>query len=278
MRARFLISSIFMVAGSVAMAAPAVANTRAPGGGAFIGEDGSPSVKVADGAAAAAAGGGSSGSEPCVWDVVVDDDMQTPVFDANGAVQYSATGRWLQKICENLGPVSVGGMFLLPEGAVVDPEALAREALASIGISGPSIRTSPDAANRLFVRVPTWLWVDGSWWHGYEATASTGRVTATVSARPSTTSWVLGDGGSTSCNGPGVAWRAGLPESATDCLHTYTTSSAGQPGGTFALATTVQLEVTWTSNIGVGGTLPAISRSSTRAVGVGEIQAVGTAG
>jgi hypothetical protein len=36
------------------------------------------------------------------------------------------------------------------------------------------------------------------------------------------------------------------------------------------------MEVTWSSNTGQGGTLPAISRSSTQPVTVSEIQAVGT--
>jgi hypothetical protein len=274
MRARFVIGLVIGLA-VLLTAAPAWAEGR-PTGEAYIGPDDSPTVEVGDGQGGGGGGGGSGGDDKCIWQVVVTDDMKTHVFDTNGTPQYSTTGRWLQKVCEKVGAVEVGGLFVIPEGGVVDPQALAQQALASIGISGPSIRTSPDAANRLYVRVPTWLWVDGSWWHGYEATASTGRVTATVSARPVTASWVLGDGGSTSCNGPGVAWRAGLPESATDCSHTYTTSSAGQAGGTFALGATVQLEVTWTSNIGAGGTLPAIARSSSRAVEVGEIQAVGT--
>ena len=38
------------------------------------------------------------------------------------------------------------------------------------------------------------------------------------------------------------------------------------------------LEVTWTSNVTGGGTQPAISRTSTLAVDVGEIQAIGTRG
>ena len=108
---------------------------------------------------------------------------------------------------------------------------MALQARASIGISPPTIRTSPEAGGRLYVRVPTWLWVDGGWWHAYQATASAGRVTATVTATPVTATWGLGDGAVVSCSGPGVAWRPGLPEDATDCAHTYTTSSAADPDG-----------------------------------------------
>ena len=37
-------------------------------------------------------------------------------------------------------------------------------------------------------------------------------------------------------------------------------------------------EITWTSNVGAGGTLPAITRTSNVSVYVGEIQAIGTKG
>lgn len=275
MRARYLIGVFVAVGVMLFGASPAWADTRTPGSGAFIGEGGTPTVVVGEGEGAAG-GSGGGGGDPCVWNVVIADDSTTHVYDADGTIQYSTTGRWLEKVCGGSGAVLVGGAFVVPEGGLVDPAALARQALASIGISGPVIHTSPDAGNRLYVRVPTWLWVDGGWWHGYQATASTGHVTATVSAQPVTASWTLGDGASTSCSGPGTAWHAGLPEDATDCSHTYTTSSAGRPGGSFTLSTSVQLEVTWTSNIGVGGTLPAISRSSSRSAEVGEIQAVGT--
>jgi hypothetical protein len=69
-----------------------------------------------------------------------------------------------------------------------------------------------------------------------------------------------------------------LSDDATDCTHTYRDSSATQPSGTFTIEATVSLEVTWTSNAAGGGTLPAITRTSTVTVDVGEIQAIGTRG
>jgi hypothetical protein len=278
MRARFLIAPLVGLALFLA-AAPASAEGRPPEDDAYIDQDDNPTVEVGDGDDGESGDDGSSGGgEPCVWEVVIADDFASHVYHADGTIEYSETGRWLQKVCPGVGAVQVGGRFLIPEGGVVDVEALAQQARASIGISGPVIRTSPEAGNRLYVRVPTWLWVDGDWWQSYSAAASAGRVTATVSAQPVAASWTFGDGGSTSCSGPGVAWRAGLPEDATDCSHTFTTSSAGQPDGTFGLSATVTLEVSWTSNIGSGGALSPISRSSSQAVEVGEIQAIGTGG
>jgi hypothetical protein len=280
MRSRVLIGLLSLVAFlGVFMGAPAAADTRPPDGEAFVDEEGNPTVEVGDGDDGESGDdGSSSGGDPCVWEVVIADDFASHVYDVDGTVQYSETGRWLQKVCPGVGAVMVGGQFLIPEGGLVDVEALALQARASIGISGPVIRTSPEAGGRLYVRVPTWLWVDGGWWHSYSATASAGRVTATVSAQPVSASWAFGDGGSVACSGPGVAWRAGLSEDATDCSHTFTTSSAGQPDGRFSLSATVTLEITWTSNIGSGGTLSPISRSSSQAVEVGEIQAIGSGG
>ncbi len=272
MRARIVIGSLVSFSALLA-AVPAGAEGR-PDSDAYIDDD-SPTVVVTDGETGGPKRPGTRGESNCTWEVVVADDMATKVYSESGTTRHSATGRWLQKTCDGV-PVAVGGVFLVPDGGEVDVEALAQEARSSIGIAAPAIHTSPEAGGRLYVRVPTWLWVDGGWWRPYQATASAGRVTATVTATPVTATWGLGDGATVSCAGPGVAWRPGLPEDATDCAHTYTTSSASDPDGAFELTASVVLEVTWTSNVGQGGALASISRSSSRSVEVGEIQAIGT--
>ena len=143
--------------------------------------------------------------------------------------------------------------------------------------AAPPIATSPSADDRLYTQVQTWLWLEDQWWTTYSATANAGRVSATVTATPTSASWDTGDGGGTTCRGPGVAWQRGMPDDdATYCKHTYTNSSAGQEGGTYTLSATVTFEITWTSNTGGGGSLEAIDRTASRDVEVGEIQAVET--
>lgn len=276
MRARAVVLAAIVVCG-LFVARPAGAETRPPGGSAYVDGDGDPTVTAGDTSPGAPIAGSPDGSDPCVWQVVIQDDFVVHVYDSSGRTQFSSSGRWLQKVCPGVGAVSIDGQFLIPEGGAVDVEALAQEALASVSIPGPVIRTSPDV-DRIYVRVPTWLWVDQSWWHGYQATASAGRVTATVTATPLSSSWSLGDGSTVRCEGPGIAWHPGLAEDATSCAYTFTTSSAGRPGDAFSLSAAVQFDVSWTSNIGQGGTLPAIARTSTQSVVVGEIQAVGTGG
>ncbi len=219
-------------------------------------------------------------ADPCVWEVIVEDDTEFEVYDADSPEpQHSPTGRWLQYVCPGLGAVAVDGQFLIPEGGpVVDPAVLAADALAKIDVGAPTISTSPSASGRLVVQVPTWLWVDQGWWTTYEATASAGRVSSTVTATPVATEWNLGDGHRVSCRGPGVAWRPGRTDSPGACTHTYRRTSAGQPGGTFTIEATVTFDVSWSSTVAAGGALPAISRSSTVDVEVGEVQAIGTRG
>lgn len=283
MRAR-LVAGASIAALIVIGAAPAGADDRPRGGGgAYVNPGGDPTAVAGDGASGGAGDVGSRSRgvdiDPCEWQVVVEDDFQFAVYDEESPVaRHSATGRWLQRWCPGFGAVAVDGFFLIPEGGLVDPYQLAVDALASVRIEPPAIRTSPSESGRLYVQVPTWLWLERSWWQPYQATANAGRVWSTVRATPVATTWSLGDGRTVSCRGPGTAWRPGLPEDATDCTHTYRTSSATRPGGTFGLEATVTFEVSWTSNASGGGTLPAITRTSTLEVEVGEIQAIGTKG
>jgi hypothetical protein len=172
----------------------------------------------------------------------------------------------------------VDGWPFVPERERVDVRALALEALRSVQVGAPVVATNPDSGRSSFVRVPTWLWVDGSWWRSYSATATAGRVSATVTARPVRTVWSTGDGGSESCSGPGTAWRPGLSEEATSCRHTYERSSSSERAGVFRVRASVEFEVTWSSNVGSSGRLPSIRREAELAVRVEEIQTVRSGG
>lgn len=238
------------------------------GGGAFVDDEGDPTAVAVDTEQDPGSPGGGEGD--CTFRVAIEDDFAFGVYGVDGTRQYSETGRWLERVCDGFAQEP------FPEGGVVDPRALALSARQSVGIAAPPIATSPSADDRLYTQVQTWLWLDEQWWTSYSATASAGRVNATVTASPTSVRWVTGDGGGTTCRGPGVPWRRGMPDSATYCEHTYTHSSAGQDGDTYMLAATVTFEITWSSNTGGGGALEAIERTASRDVEVGEIQAVET--
>jgi hypothetical protein len=69
------------------------------------------------------------------------------------------------------------------------------------------------------------------------------------------------------------------PASASpDCGHTYTKSSAGQPGGAFQASATFTWDVTWQGAGGAGGALPPLFTIATAAFRVAESQALNTSG
>lgn len=279
MRARLLIVTLLCGAALVIPAPTAGAEERPGGsGGAYVNPDGDPTAVAGDDGAGGGSTGGSAGDSQCKWLVLVDDDFEFGIYEVDLTRLHSKTGRWLQYVCPPQGAIAVDGRFLIPEGGLVDPEQLAVDALASVSIQRPTMRTSPSANGRLYVQVPTWLWLERAWWQPYEATARAGRVWSTVRATPVATTWNLGDGRSVTCRGPGTEWRPGLPEDASSCTYTYRNSSAGSSGGRFKLDATVTFEVAWSSNVSGGGTLPAITRTSSLDVEVGEIQAIGTRG
>ena len=256
---------------------PALADDEGGAGGtstAFLNETGDPTAVAREVVDRPGTPSGSVASE-CEWVVVNADDTEFGMYDVDGNRLHSDTGRWFERRCAG-SPVPVNGSYAVPERRQVDPAALAREAVESVQVPSPAIATSPAADDGLYTRVRTWLWIEEAWWRGYEATAEAGGVSSTVTAAPVRTTWSMGDGSSVVCAGPGVEWRPGMQDSATDCSYVYKHSSAGSPDGTYTLTVTVEFAVSWSSNVAPGGTLPGITRSVSRSVEVDEIQAVET--
>lgn len=270
---KWLLTAAIGISG-LCLATPAAADTRppGPGGGAYVDGGGSPTAEAEDGGTEPGGGGddGSGGGgtpAPCHWEVAIEDDAQFPIYDADTLdTMHSNTGRWLQYVCEGMGPVAVDGQFAIPEGGLVDPAALAARALESIELGGPPISTSPTAPD-LYVQVATWLGIGGGWWHSYEATATAGNVSVTVQASPTSATFDMGDGSTIRCEGATARWDEAGGE---ECTHTYRSSHAD-----LTITATVELDVSWVSNIGPGGDLDPITRTSSIDVTVGEIQGTG---
>ncbi len=272
---RLLTAALAGVVFVVAEALPANAASRSAG--AYVDGSGNPTAEAADVGISRGRDVGAGPASDCTWQVINADDSAVPMYDVDGAKLQSETGRWLEQICDGQ-PVRVGGAYAIPERnrPPTDAAALARKARQSVAIPTPPISTSPQADRQLYTRVRTWLWVDDGWWRDYSATADAGGVSTTVSARPVRAVWSMGDGGTTTCDGPGRPWRSGLADDATDCSYLYENSSATEPGGTYTMTVTVTFAVSWSSSIGSGGTLAPVTRSVSRPVRVGEIQAIET--
>lgn len=177
--------------------------------------------------------------------------------------------------------------FTLPvSGPPADPRELALMARNRLPFPLPDIAFSPpleDPEDFLLVQLETWIWATN--WSEVSRTAEAGGVVATVTARPVRMTWDFTphrsdpatEGG---CAGPGTPYDASKrpEEQSTACSITFRHSSAGEPGDAYEGHLTVVYDVSWTSNLGVGGSLGTVPRTAVVPVRVGEQQALNESG
>ncbi len=214
-------------------------------------------------------GSGNDSEDPdsdCYW-APVEGDRPPPAGKG-------PQGGWYAWTCVGDGIGSQGTPVWLDQAPGVDLGALARTARSRLRLPAPGIRTNPDTAALVLVRVPMWLWVDPTTWGTRSAAASVPGVAVTATATPTKVRWSFGDGTDLTCDGPGKPWTPGTdPRAASPCGHTYTRSSAAAPGEAFTLRATVTWSVAWTGP-GGGGTLAPLTTTSAVTVRVGQSQAV----
>ncbi len=237
--------------------------------------------------------GNRGGAAPVVYDphaytcVFVD-----PHADATGyhvatapAGQTAAEGRSMDQFCSEAWVVNKAAGMADPmaactnanvacgitygvwvKNATPSPAQIAAAAFAEMGLDKPNIHTSPDAARRLVVHLPTWLWVDGK--RG-DQQQTTGAIT--ITAKQSVV-WST-DEGSVPCSGPGTPYVPGKsdPKAASpDCGASFTKAGS---------AKWIKAVVTWRGSFTVGGGAPVaiptpITFTVTKPVAVDEVQTV----
>ena len=229
------------------------------------------------------AGGGSSSFVPvCTTTALTLNDQVGPpagVTTPGGWFSITCTTSSGGNTTENLW-ISDG--TAAPAAPTVNPITVAEQAANSLKLPSPVISTNPQGS--AVVNLPTWLWIDPSIWHPYSVSATVGSVTATATATPEAVSWTTGDGGLLTCSGPGAVYQPGLSASlqSTDCSHTYTESSAGQPSadgdpdqGAFPVRAVLTWQVNWTAQGAAGGgVLPAVSTTSQTSLRVVQVESV----
>ena len=191
--------------------------------------------------------------------------------------QPAGEGGWYVRTCYGTVPGGESALsvpvWVAGAPPVVSPAVLARQARARLELPGVVIGLNPPGDQ--LVNLPLWLALDAASWRAQSATASVPGVSVTVTARPVTATWSMGDGATVTCDGPGTSWRVGTdPVAASpDCGHTYRRSSAGSAGGAFAASVVVAWEVTW-AGAGQSGTVPGLITTGGVQVRVQESQAL----
>jgi hypothetical protein len=165
-----------------------------------------------------------------------------------------------------------------PAPALPPPGVLAQWARRYLVLPSPVIRSSPAQVDLQLTQLPTWLWISQAMWAPQSKTAAVAGESVTATATPVSVTWHPGDGSTVTCHGPGIAYISTYSPSSPspDCGHTYSRSSAGQPGGAYHVTATITWDITWTGTGGAGGALPPLFTTAAAAFRVAESQAVNT--
>ena len=161
-----------------------------------------------------------------------------------------------------------------PTAPTVSPAELAAQAWRSLRIPAPRVATAPPRRANGLVGLGEWFWVTN--WKSHSSRVEAGNVWAAVTARPIALSIAPGAGSTVRCAGPGTAYDGGHAADGqhSDCSYTYTRSSAGLPGSAYRVMATVTWGGTWVGAGTTGGSLPALTRSTTFPLRIAEGEAV----
>ena len=279
-----------VIAGVALLPVPAGASASGgdgPGGILHVGVSNGGSGSGGPGGGASGQGGGQSTSP---WICI---STELILDDGGGIAPGGPTpGSWYSVTCtDQTTGASVTQTEWIPDKSAasippVNPYAVALEAENSLRLPSPTGYFNPPGVS--VVNLPTWFWIDAELWHPYSVTATVGSVSATAVATPVVVTWSTGDGGVTTCDGPGNPFDPDRSSSqqSTYCSHEYATSSLGQPSpdgnpndAAFTVLITVDWSVSWSAQgDSGGGDLPSLVTSSSRSVRVEQVESINADG
>ncbi|GAB2717364.1 ATP-binding protein [Kitasatospora kifunensis] len=159
-------------------------------------------------------------------------------------------------------------------GGAPSPAQLAQQAFVLMKFDPPDIATAPGSGKKGVLGMPVWMWATPSAasWGPLQQSASAGGDSVTVTAKVTQIVWTMGDGQTVTCTGPGTPYTPDKGDAMSpDCGYRYTTTSAGQSSGAFPVTATTTWTVHW-AGAGQEGDLPPVTKTSTTALTVGEVQ------
>lgn len=192
-------------------------------------------------------------------------------------------GQTIGKIYDCTLPSGVAGPTITfwsdtPPVSTAQVAQLVARAVQTLGLTAIDIGMAPtptsiDPNSIGIVGLPNWMWVKNPSPRTYGpavGSASSGGVTVTVTAKVDRVTWTMGDG-----TAPIVCTTAGTPYAASygaapspDCGHT----PGYQKQGTYQVTAVSHWTISYSSNVGIGGTL-AMNLTRSSSLTVGELQA-----
>lgn len=308
-RVRRRLSAVIAIAlaSTLLLAAPVAADETSGGGGEFTRDDQYAEGELLDDGSGAevVAGDGADLGDPtvprsgggnvtCRWhELHGETDSAGPPLDwsllTDPPPDWVGRDVSVMRICSdgvNYEAADIVTFTLPVSGPPANPRDLALMARNRLPFPLPDVAFSPpldEPDDFLLVQLESWIWARN--WAEVSRTAEAGGVVATVTARPVRMTWDFTprrsdpdtEGG---CAGPGTPYDPSRrPEDqSTACSITFRHSSAGEPGDAYEGHLTVIYEVSWTSNLGAGGSLGTVPRTSVMPVRVGEQQALNESG
>jgi len=166
-----------------------------------------------------------------------------------------------------------GSPALNPALQPIDPAVLAEQAIASMTMLPPPIRTMPrEGSEGAIVGIPVWMWVEpGVTTTGTNsASASAGGITVTAVANVTEVSWEMGDGSTVAC-GIGTAYDPSYGgDPSPTCGHVYEVKSTkSDPNGAYTVTATSTWTIVWSGG-GESG-VEVLETSSTSTLRVTEV-------
>jgi len=181
----------------------------------------------------------STVANPCRYAAA--EESWDPYVDQVVADYFDSGARWYQVDCTGDGMVY--RWFVPGEDDGAGPEALLREvvqaAFGQVDAGVGRLRLAPVDPAPHITGLPSWLAIEPEDFTTRTASVTAGTITVTATLEPRRVMWTLGDGGETSCEGPGTVYDTSRPyeSQSTDCTYTYAVASTlDDPDGSYPVA------------------------------------------
>jgi hypothetical protein len=189
-----------------------------------------------------------------LWDTVCPDALYIDERDQNGNNRQADTYMGTYYVPDGVPP---------GQGPEISPMSLVSQAIGNLTIPTPTPHVGPDA-NKIAVKVPTWLWIDYA--GPITVTTTAGALSATVTATLDSTTWQMGEpvdvhtpgvpAAPVTCAGAGTAYAPGLDPKQPPCGYTYIWKSLPERTGgtgTWTVTATAHWTVNWSVSTGLTG-------------------------